>query len=81
MTAVISVNLREPQFEGQTKAKLGNPEARTAVESVFGRRSLFLGKKIRRCRAVVSKVLLALKSQKSSQSRQSVLRKGVFGRG
>jgi len=35
ITAVISVKLREPQFEGQTKAKLGNPEARTAVEAVM----------------------------------------------
>lgn len=33
LTAVISVKLREPQFEGQTKAKLGNPEARTATET------------------------------------------------
>src|SRR3989338_4476138 len=34
MTAVISVKIREPQFEGQTKAKLGNPEAKSAVEAV-----------------------------------------------
>ncbi len=34
LMAVISVKLREPQFEGQTKAKLGNPEARTAVDTV-----------------------------------------------
>src|SRR5680860_159527 len=36
LVVVISVKLREPQFEGQTKAKLGNPEARTAVEQVVG---------------------------------------------
>src|SRR3989338_2624811 len=35
LTAVISVKLRDPQFEGQTKSKLGNPEMRTAVETVF----------------------------------------------
>jgi len=34
LTAVISVKLQEPQFEGQTKARLGNPEVRTAVETV-----------------------------------------------
>ena len=34
LVAVVSVKLREPQFEGQTKAKLGNPEARTATEAV-----------------------------------------------
>ena len=35
LTSIVSVKLKEPQFEGQTKAKLGNPEARTAVEAVF----------------------------------------------
>ena len=34
LNAIISVKLPEPQFEGQTKSKLGNPEARTAVESI-----------------------------------------------
>lgn len=34
MTAIISVKLTEPQFEGQTKAKLGNSEMRTLVDSV-----------------------------------------------
>ncbi len=36
LTAVISIKIEEPQFEGQTKQKLGNSEAKTAVESVFG---------------------------------------------
>ena len=36
VTAVISVKLKDPQFEGQTKNKLGNPEARTQVETVLG---------------------------------------------
>ncbi|TSC89018.1 MAG: DNA gyrase subunit B [Parcubacteria group bacterium Gr01-1014_2] len=36
LATVVSVKLREPQFEGQTKAKLGNPEARTSVETVLG---------------------------------------------
>jgi len=36
LTSVLSVKLKDPQFEGQTKAKLGNPEAQTAVTSVFG---------------------------------------------
>ncbi|EKD63973.1 MAG: DNA gyrase subunit B, partial [uncultured bacterium] len=36
LTAVVSVKLADPQFEGQTKSKLGNAEMRTAVETVFG---------------------------------------------
>ena len=36
LSAVISVKLPNPQFEGQTKAKLGNPEVRTIVEQVVG---------------------------------------------
>ena len=68
ITAVISVKLREPQFEGQTKAKLGNPEARTAVESVFGEAfAFFLEENPGDARAIVSKVLLALKARKSRQ--------------
>ena len=35
LTAVVSIKIREPQFEGQTKAKLGNTEAKTAVETVI----------------------------------------------
>ncbi|GAH35630.1 unnamed protein product, partial [marine sediment metagenome] len=36
LVAALSVKLKEPQFEGQTKARLGNPEARTAVETAVG---------------------------------------------
>ena len=80
MTAVISVKLREPQFEGQTKAKLGNPEARTAVESVFGEAfAFFLEENPGDARAIVSKVLLALKARKAAKAaKESILRKGVL---
>jgi len=80
MTAVISIKLREPQFEGQTKAKLGNPEARTAVESVFGEAfSAFLEENPSDARTIVSKVLLALKARKAAKAaKESVLRKGVL---
>ena len=36
LSVIVSVKLKDPQFEGQTKARLGNPPARTAVESVVG---------------------------------------------
>ena len=80
MTAVISVKLREPQFEGQTKAKLGNPEARTAVESVFGEAfSAFLEENPSDARIIISKVLLALKARKAAKAaKESILRKGVL---
>src|SRR3989338_705934 len=80
ITAVISVKIKEPQFEGQTKAKLGNPEARTAVESVFGEAfSAFLEENPSDARTIVSKVLLALKARKAAKAaKESVLRKGVL---
>src|SRR3989338_343755 len=80
MTAVISVKLREPQFEGQTKAKLGNPEARTAVESVFGEAfASYLEENPGDARTIVSKVLLALKARKAAKAaKESILRKGVL---
>ena len=80
MTAVVSVKLREPQFEGQTKAKLGNPEARTAVESVFGEAlAFFLEENPSDARTIISKVLLALKARKAAKAaKESILRKGVL---
>ncbi|RJQ32287.1 DNA topoisomerase (ATP-hydrolyzing) subunit B [Candidatus Parcubacteria bacterium] len=80
MTAVISVKLREPQFEGQTKAKLGNPEARSAVETVFGESFVtFLEENPEDARAIVSKVILALKARKAAKAaKESILRKGVL---
>lgn len=80
LTAVISVKLPEPQFEGQTKAKLGNPEARTAVESVFSEAfSEFLEENPNEARMIISKVSLALKARKAAKAaKESVLRKGVL---
>ena len=80
ITAVISVKLKEPQFEGQTKAKLGNPEARTAVEYVFGESfASYLEENPGDARAIVSKVLLALKARKAAKAaKESILRKGIL---
>ncbi|MDP2933100.1 MAG: toprim domain-containing protein, partial [bacterium] len=80
LTVVISVKLREPQFEGQTKAKLGNPEARTITESVFSETfSAFLEENPQDSRAIIEKVTLALKARKAARAaKESVLRKGVL---
>ncbi|MEK7596919.1 MAG: DNA topoisomerase subunit B [Patescibacteria group bacterium] len=80
LTAVISVKLREIQFEGQTKAKLGSMEAQSAVATVFGEAfSLFLEENPDDARAIVSKVVLALKARKAAKAvKDSILRKGAL---
>lgn len=80
ITAIISIKLREPQFEGQTKAKLGNPEARTAVEAVVGDSvKEWLEKYPRDAQEIIGKALLAQKARKAAKAaRDTVLRKGAF---
>ena len=80
LTAVISVKLREIQFEGQTKAKLGSMEAQTIVGTVFGEAfNAFLEEHPDDARAIVNKVILALKARKAAKAaKDSVLRKGAL---
>ena len=80
LTAVISVKLREIQFEGQTKAKLGSVEAQASVNAVFGEAfGAFLEENPDDARAIVNKVILALKARKAAKAaKDSVLRKGVL---
>ena len=80
MTAVISVKLREIQFEGQTKAKLGSMEAQSAVGTVFGDAfNAFLEENPEDARAIVGKVILAMKARKAAKAaKDSVLRKGAL---
>lgn len=80
LTAVISVKIREIQFEGQTKAKLGSVEARGAVEEVFGEAfGMFLEENPDDARAIISKVILALKARKAAKAaKDSILRKGAL---
>ncbi|HAH04805.1 TPA: DNA topoisomerase IV subunit B, partial [Candidatus Komeilibacteria bacterium] len=80
LTAVISVKLREPQFEGQTKAKLGNAEVRTVVETIFNDYfSAYLEENPRDARAILDKCLLAQRARAAARNaREAVLRKGVL---
>jgi DNA gyrase subunit B len=80
LTAVVSVKLREIQFEGQTKAKLGSMEARGAVEEVFSSAfEAFLEENPEDARAIVSKVILALRARKAAKAaKDSILRKGAL---
>jgi DNA gyrase subunit B len=80
LIAIISVKIPDPQFEGQTKSRLGSPEARAAVETVVGE-SLqeFLDKRPSEARRIIEKVLLAAKARKAAKAaRETVLRKGIL---
>lgn len=76
----VSVKIREPQFEGQTKARLGNPEARTAVESVVSEAlKEYLERYGSDARKIIEKNLLAAKARKAAKAaKETVLRKGAL---
>ncbi|MDE2312499.1 MAG: DNA topoisomerase (ATP-hydrolyzing) subunit B [Patescibacteria group bacterium] len=80
LVAIISVKLPNPQFEGQTKAKLGNPEVRTAVEAVVGEAlEFYLEEHPGDAGKIIEKVVLAAKARLAARAaRDSVIRKGVL---
>jgi len=80
LTAVISVKIANPQFEGQTKAKLGNSEAKTAVDSVISEGLKdFLERNPRDAKAIIENCLMAAKARKAAKAaRDTVLRKGAL---
>ena len=79
-TAVISVKVREPQFEGQTKAKLGNAEVKPAVESVTADAlGIYLEEHPRDAEAIIGKCVLAQRARVAARAaRDTVLRKGAL---
>jgi len=80
LTTIVSVKLKEPQFEGQTKAKLGTPDARTAVESVMGTEFAdWLERNPSDAREILETVILASKARLAAKAaRETVLRKGAM---
>lgn len=80
MTAIVSVKIPEPQFEGQTKSKLGNPEVRPAVESVFAEAfAIYLEENPKDAEGIIGKCLLAARARAAAKvARDSVLRKGAL---
>ena len=80
LTSIISVKLKDPQFEGQTKAKLGTPDARTAVENVINvELADWLERNPLDARQILEKVLLASKARLAAKAaRETVLRKGAM---
>jgi DNA gyrase subunit B len=82
LSALVSVKIKnkELQFEGQTKARLGNPEARTAVETVVAEAlKEFLERFSGDARKIIEKNLLAAKARMAAKAaKEAVLRKGAF---
>ena len=80
LTSIVSVRLREAQFEGQTKAKLGTPEARNAVETVMGAEFAdWLERNPSDGRDIMGKVVLAQKARIAAKAaRDTVIRKGAL---
>lgn len=80
LTAVILVKLPDPQFEGQTKNKLGNPEVRRYVDQVMTEYfSYYLDENPNVAKEIVGKALLAARARKAARAaRDNVLRKGVL---
>ena len=80
LTVAISVKLREIQFEGQTKSKLGSMEAKGAVATVFGEAfNNFLEENPDEAKAIINKSILALKARKAAKAaKDSILRKGAL---
>ncbi|MBC7565092.1 DNA topoisomerase (ATP-hydrolyzing) subunit B [Candidatus Saccharibacteria bacterium] len=80
LTAIILVKLPDPQFEGQTKNKLGNPEVRRYVEQVMSEYfSYYLDENPAIAKKIVGKALLAARARKAARAaRDNVIRKGAL---
>ena len=83
LTAVISVKLQDPQFEGQTKNKLGNAEARTQVETVLGEAlQIFLEDNPRDAKAIIDKCMTSQRAREAARkARELIIRKNAMDGG
>jgi DNA gyrase subunit B len=80
LTAVILVKIPDPQFEGQTKNKLGNPEVRGYVDKVMAEYfSYYLEENPAVAKGIIGKALLASRARKAARAaRDNIIRKGVL---
>ncbi len=80
LTAVISVKLPDPQFEGQTKNKLGNPEVRSYVDKVMSEYfGYYLEENPAIAKKIIGKATMAARARKAARAaRDNVIRKGAF---
>ena len=80
LTAIISVKVSEAQFEGQTKTKLGNSEARTLVENALNDKlSAFLEENPRVAKAIIDKTLTASRAREAARKAREATRKSAQG--
>ena len=80
LTAVISIKIPEPQFEGQTKSKLGNSKVRGAVDKIFSAKlAEYLAENPDDARAIINKCALATRARLAARAaRDTVIRKGAL---
>ena len=79
LTAIISVKIEDPQFEGQTKQKLGNSEARSAVDSVVSEQlTYFLEQNPDVAKNICEKSLLAQRAREAARKARELTRKSVL---
>ncbi|MFA5926872.1 MAG: DNA topoisomerase (ATP-hydrolyzing) subunit B [Patescibacteria group bacterium] len=80
LTMVLSVKLRDPQFEGQTKAKLGNTEVRPIVDSIVGTYlSSYLEENPGEARKIIEKCSLSARARMAAKAaRETIIRKGAL---
>ncbi len=83
LTAIISVKLHEPQFEGQTKGKLGNIEVKSQVESAVGEGlSIYLGEHPDEARKIIEKCITVAKAREAARkARDLIIRKSSLDTG
>ena len=80
LSAVVSVKLSEPQFEGQTKGKLGNPEIKSQVEAVVGEKlERYLEEHPQEAKVILEKCFIAARAREAAKkARELVMRKGAL---
>jgi len=84
LTAIVAVRVAEPQFQGQTKNRLNNPEVEGIVNTAFGEfMSKYLEENPKTAKAIIKKGLLAAEAREAARKAKEVLRnrKGVLGSG
>ncbi|AYE34333.1 DNA topoisomerase (ATP-hydrolyzing) subunit B [Clostridium septicum] len=81
LTAVISVKISEPQFEGQTKTKLGNSEVRGIVDSILTEgATIFLEENPNVAKIIIEKALMAARARDAARKARELTRKSVLER-